>query len=286
MIQHTNYCRQIVRQFTNAIAFPAITQEELSARTNVLRLICAAQKFMLPHGGKVLEDDELRALDEKEELHLPFPVIALEYSRGQGKEHTQDGKFSSSKAVLIARSGAALPGMNETSCIVLTPVIWVDHVEVWCPLPEAAIPTTGYLDRTHELGVAINFFNPNHGRIPNEDYGDEAWALLSMVNALSCSNVVTERSEPKKLGKKIKSVLPFDSYHFLTIKVPAEASHGSSTGWHRSPREHLRRGHIRRLSDSRRIWVNATVVAAGKGGKVEKSYKLSAATAAPLLHQP
>lgn len=39
-----------------------------------------------------------------------------------------------------------------------------------------------------------------------------------------------------------------------------------------SPREHLRRGHIRRLEDGRKFWINAAVVAAGNGGKIHKDY--------------
>jgi hypothetical protein len=99
-----------------------------------------------------------------------------------------------------------------------------------------------------------------------------------MLNALACSNVHIERSEPKKSSKKIKSALPFDTYHILTIDVPGNSGGGMATGSHRSPREHLRRGHIRRLGDGRRIWVNATVVAAGRGaGVVTKDYAIRCA---------
>lgn len=103
--------------------------------------------------------------------------------------------------------------------------------------------------------------------------------MLSFLNALQCVNVHIERSMPKKGNKKIKAALQFDSYHVLTIDVPGRPADLSGIGGpHRSPREHLRRGHIRRLTDGRRIWVNATVVAAGRGaGIVTKDYALRAA---------
>jgi len=69
---------------------------------------------------------------------------------------------------------------------------------------------------------------------------------------------------------------PFDDYHILTIESPkAAASDGGHGGSHRSPREHLRRGHIRRLEDGRKLWINATVVNAGVGGKVSKDYRIA-----------
>ena len=113
----------------------------------------------------------------------------------------------------------------------------------------------------------------------NEFRHRELLVPLHFLNALSCANVHVERDLPKKAGKKINSALPFDTYHVLTIDVPGHAGAvGSPTGGHRSPREHLRRGHIRRLEGGRRIWVNATVVAAGRGaGVVTKDYALRAA---------
>jgi hypothetical protein len=114
---------------------------------------------------------------------------------------------------------------------------------------------------------------PMDAECPTELAVEPVVALLSLLNALACSNVRIERSEPRMRRKKSASALPFDTYHVLTVGPPGTGPHGSLTGGHRSPREHLRRGHIRRLEDGRRIWVNATVVAAGRGaGVVTKDY--------------
>jgi hypothetical protein len=97
---------------------------------------------------------------------------------------------------------------------------------------------------------------------------------------LHCKNVHTEKIEVSKTRKAIhsskKAALPFDTYHVLTIDAPGKPGEGERAGGnHRSPREHLRRGHIRRLGGGRRIWVNATVVAVGcSGGTVKKDYAL------------
>jgi len=110
----------------------------------------------------------------------------------------------------------------------------------------------------------------------DDGYNFPIQVLLQFLNALACENVRAERSEPKSAGRKIRAALPFDAYYILTVGAPASsrasAAHGGS---HRSPREHIRRGHIRRLPGDRRIWVNAAIVNAGRGaGVVHKDYQV------------
>lgn len=262
-MEHLNYCRQMVKQFSNTIAIPNFPEENRGILSHAIDLAQASQKFLLPEGGRLYDDPEYRALDESEPLRLPYPFIALEYTR-RCHAANEEG-FKSTKAILFARE------MDDA--IVLMPVMWVDHMGTWGPAPEAAIPRIGYLDRATVFGgyTAIKIQRADD-RIPLSDYADEAGALLCFLNVLQCKNVHLDRSDPKKSGKNIKAALPFDTYHVLTIDVPGKAGDGASTGGHRTPREHLRRGHIRRLADGRRVWVNATVVSAGHGGVVTKDY--------------
>jgi hypothetical protein len=267
-VQHLNYCRQMVKQFTNAIAIPSFPQENREILSHAIDLSNASQKFLLPEGGRLYEDPEYRALDESVPLKLPYPFIALEYTRRTYAPNEEGDK--SSKAICFAR--------ERDDAIVLLPVMWIDHMGMWAPAPEAALPRVGYLDRSKVMGgyTAIQLHRA-YDRIPLSDYADEAGALLCFLNVLQCNNVHIERSPNKGVGRKVKSALPFDTYHVLTIDVPGKSGDGAATGGHRSPREHLRRGHIRRLADGRRIWVNATVVAARGGGVVTKDYALRAA---------
>lgn len=268
-MEHLNYCRQMTKQFANAIAIPSFPAENRKVLSHAIDLAQASQKFLLPDGGRLYDDPEYRALDESEPLKLPYPFIALEYAR-PGHATNEEG-FKSTKSILFAR--------EREDVIVLMPIMWVDHEGMWGPMPEAAIPRVGYLDRATVIGgyTAIKMQRADE-RLPLSDYADEVGALLCFLNVLQCRNVHVERSDPKKIGKKIKAALPFDTYHVLTIDVPGKPSDGTATGGHRSPREHLRRGHIRRLADGRRIWVNATVVAAGRGaGVATKDYALRCA---------
>ena len=281
-MEHLNYSRQIAKQCMAMLAKPSIDPETRKIVSDVAHFHKVSTKFVLPNGGRLYEDKELRALDESMPLRLPYPYLCLEYpSIGQDRppdkpigfvngvpEYEQENSLVAPKRVVYAR--------EQSSHIVVTIAFWARDRNVWCIMPECAIPETGYLDRgvTFSGRPSIKAAFKTQ-QLPISDYMDEIGALLCFLNVLQCSNVHVTRSEPKKAGKNIKAALPFDTYHVLTIDVPGKNGNGAATGGHRSPREHLRRGHIRRLADSRRIWVNAAVVAAGRGaGVVKKDYAL------------
>lgn len=275
-MQHLNYCRQMVKQLTPFLGIPNFPAELKRMGSHALDLAGASTKFMLPETGRLYDDPDYRALDETEELNLPFDFVALEYSRRTVSQ--MNGPVLSTKAIVFARQRA-----DE---IFISPVCWIDSQGMWIPMREISIPRTGYLDRTQPKGG----YKGNHvaivvradSTIDPRDYTDEVGTLLCFLNVLNCKNVQIERSELGNVRKAMsgkKGALPFDTYHVLTIDPIGKASGtGAAIGGHRSPREHLRRGHIRRLTDDRRVWVNATVVAAGRGaGVVTKDYALRAA---------
>ena len=285
-MEHLNYSRQLTKYCKQMLEVPSIGAELRSVMSHVVDLHGASTKFLLPHGGRLFDDLQYRALDEAEPLRLPYPYIALEYNTS-GKTRQEDSPigYLNGAAQYEADSFIVAPkrivfARERDDWIAITVAFWTQHDGTWRVLPECAIPTMHYLDRSQtigHLGVPIQVKMMNES-VPMSDYMDELGALLCFLNVLQCSNVHIERSAPKNEGKKIKAALPFDAYHTLTIDAnkPATVSVGASHG-HRSPREHLRRGHIRRLFDGRRIWVNAAVIGAGKGaGTIKKDYRLAA----------
>lgn len=268
----TNYCRQMKRQFTDAIARPGFPSANRAVLQNAIDLADASQKFILPDRGRLYDDKEYKCLDETQPLRLPFPAIALEYSRigsvvSDDYRETDDPEAKCSKVIVFAREVKADDGNDF---IVLTAINWIDAHALWAPFPEVAIPCVGYLDRAMMCNgrVAIK---ANLNGVPEGDIQDEIGALLCFINILTCKNVSIEKAMGDKGPRKVKAALPFDSYHVLSVVASIDDTAPSSGGPPRdgrSPREHLRRGHIRRLSDGRRIWVNATVVSAGRGQSV------------------
>ena len=264
-MEHLNYCRQIARHLEAAMAIPNIARQEAHNMLQVSTLITASRKFLLPPGGRLLDDFEMRALVDLE-LRLPFPFVAIEFA-------SLDRLHDESRNVVFAWD-------YEDSQIAVRRVVFCASRGAWGIGEPCLISRTDYM-REIVGGVREMVIRPIFEEGRRKDAGADTIApsiLLSFLNALACSNVHTQLSEPKKAGKKIKAALPFDAYHVLTIDVPGKAGEGAATGGHRSPREHLRRGHIRRLADGRRIWVNATVVAAGRGaGVVTKDYAVRCA---------
>lgn len=109
------------------------------------------------------------------------------------------------------------------------------------------------------------------------DIGGEVRILLELLEALSCKNVVIDNAKIPKIGERgaANKNLPFYETKCLTIKATQKQSTGTRTGTHESPRQHLRRGHIRRL-ESGNIWVNACVVGSSEKGVIKKSYNVAA----------
>lgn len=232
---------------------------------DIKRALKDGVKFQLPVNGLTMGDISLKNMSNDQELRLPFPLMALEYESTDRPVNPEYIDYS--KMIVVAR--------DADDCIFLSSVFYSNSVKKWGFQPYCMIPKTDYIDNTGKVAsfkviAASAILDPT-------DYADEAFALFDLLNALACKNVHIEKSQSKatKQGKKVKTALPFDDYHFLTVDVPGKA--GVRENWlggsHRSPREHLRRGHIRTL-ESGPIWVNACVVNAGIGSEVGKSYLL------------
>lgn len=255
-----NYCRSMKIQFGKSIEsggtpLPGVLR-------HFINLADKSEKFLLPINGKVIDDSEFRGL-RGAELNLPFPCIALEF-RKDGE--TPEGMERSSKSIVFARQ------IDDT--IVVSLCLYGDREKTWAPFPEAAIKRNDWIDENGRLTLHLS--NRNLA-FAVSDYEYEVHCLIHFLNVLACSNVRSERLARLKNGS-VKSSHQFDSYYVLTVGNEREKKfQGHQSSAHRSPREHLRRGHIRRLDDGRRIWVNSTVVAANKsGGRVTKDYALTA----------
>lgn len=252
-----NYCRQMTPALESAVRSMAdrCDQKSIALRNeyvSAINMAREAKKFTLPLGGRVIVDFDLRGLGDIE-LRLPFNVIALEYSVDD------DGKAQ--KHVVIAE--------EQDDRIIMQYVIGFTDGD-WVPAGRVHIPRTNYaFDCGGYYYPAVVVEDPD---TPEEFALEPAYAVISFLNALACANVGIEKIQARKENKSKKrtmGAIGFDEYHILTISVPVRAQrHGRGVIGgtdRRSPREHLRRGHIRQLSSGVRIWVNAAAVNAAKG---------------------
>lgn len=98
--------------------------------------------------------------------------------------------------------------------------------------------------------------------------------VASLCVTLGLHNVSAERVPvPPKLAasRSRKGQAPLYDYHVLTVEWYGEGGHDPGDGT-RTIRSHLRRGHVRRLPDGRRIWVRAAMVHGRRDGFLAKDY--------------
>jgi hypothetical protein len=262
-----NFCRQIRKQTEHAKRVGVY--DTLLGETPSIKFtaeLYGAVKFVLPHGGTLLDDASLRGLDELQGVRLPFGKIVLEYTT------PKKGGGVSKTVVLCVETDADIR-------VITWMTVDTDFGEYWAPYPVLSIDRVdGFIRDDDKV-----FLNAK----PRGDMGvfteERHWramcqravaVMLMFLNALACSNVTSERLPLRKPSKTL-GALPFDEYHVLTIAAPQGTHKGGVQGSHRSPREHLRRGHIRRLQSGSKIWVNAAVINAGVGGKIRKQYALA-----------
>lgn len=229
-----------------------------------VKLAKESQKFMLPPGGAIIEDDEYKAIDEEMELRLPYESIALEYIGHDGGKNLIFASEEEEYIRLTVIVHAKIPEINK---------------EYWDVIEDGfLLPRHGYLAR----GVGSDGQCPGIRMYDTsvDDWVEEdqpfwpAKVLISFINALSCSNVtIGEAARARPVKKKAKKKQPFHSYKVLTVKTRALSVVGSGTNERGSPRVHLRRGHIRRLKD-KKVWVNAAVVGDKSKGIVTKEYRV------------
>lgn len=260
-MESLNFCRQIKKAYAKS-SWRNYTKKEFPKMPLdvLLNALDSAIKFTLPVDGKIIEDPKLKGLNDITELHLPFESIVLEFVL----DHVQIKKM-----VVYAAE-------FETDLYVN---VWAGVDELWLPLGLVTIPKTNFMRYDADGEVVFNsqrldVVEDKHKEFTKLLSGVASSTLLNFLNALACSNVHTEKLPLRKIGKTL-GALPFDEYHVLTIDRPTGTGNGHAGSSHRSPREHLRRGHIRRLTTGSKIWVNAAVINAGAGGKIRKQYALA-----------
>ena len=118
---------------------------------------CAkAAKFMLPDGDFLIEDKSLRAIDESIELHLPFPVIALELFKKHGGTKEVIFCVESEKTIDI--------------------FICQYHFDKWFDMSvHFYMPKTGYIDREIKGAcgypglISFDVYDNQHHQVDGDD---------------------------------------------------------------------------------------------------------------------
>lgn len=268
-MEHLNYCRQAVMSVFggrgNYQHFPEKVKECTAFLASVIERKDTV-KFLLPDDGKIMDHDTAMRALAGVDLTLPFSTIALEYRTSEG---TKD-------IVVCSQS------LDDPSIIRVATLTSFNNSSYWLGFPFVEVENRINDDRTWSIrGPDLQgYFAQDDFKINFDAVIDglrySASVLMYLLAALSCSNVTVVESKPSAVRSVVrKGKQPLDTYHILTINGHATTGRTKSgAGIHSSPREHLRRGHIRKL-ESKNVWINSCVVNPGVGPAVIKDYRVT-----------
>lgn len=232
----------------------------------IVRTIPQAQHFTLPAGGRLF-DDGLRGLDtDLRAIRLPFPIVTISFADG-------------ARRTLVIAQEQHEAGQNT---IVVRVAVDTGDGQGW-----GFYPCTAQPEHSHDDGSVVWLcFDAIGSRLDRTPMHEAVMAagrsVLELLEALSCNNVAAEVVEcidpAVNARRRRQGKLAMYEVRRLVVKV-GDVAHaiGAPGGERNGPREHLRRGHIRRLPDGRKIWVQACVVGSRAVGVVRKTYAVELA---------
>ena len=246
-----------------------------------LKCLDRAVPISLPENGVLLDGD--KSLLDETPLAIPFPTVSYEYY------YTH--KDARHKCVTLATTEDS----NNPDTLMLFDMLCTSKRGSEEGLPWMLVP---YVSRVH-LSEGLRWGNASvevATLVPNDKRGAEAMKCLAVASniimevaeALACTNVQldTLQRAPKDSAnaKRIRrgKAAILETKH-LVISVPGRVDPtpvgrcGQGTGVNK--RQHLRRGHIRRLTKpdgtKYQTWVQSTVVNRDLPNIIEKTYGLS-----------
>lgn len=265
----------------------------------LMKILKSSQKFILPEGGKIKPNVSIA---ETSLFKMPFSSIALVYDTLKESEITD---LYCDARIIIAFEHTLLPkefcDLADSDIGVFVWQLEYSKKRGWaispwgtflhCPIqyerngdsddkPLDTILVQDCLHFEYASFVEKHKLKPNNTTLLEQSTKQTINANFTLINfvcALNCSNTHVEKIKAPKQYSWIKKPKYAFEHHCLKIDCSFEekestSADGNSGGTHASPREHVRRGHIRRLSSGKTVWINDTVVNAGIGGFVTKDY--------------
>lgn len=237
-------------------------------------MLKSGQKFFLPTSGSLLDISVLKE-EYNDLIKLPYPVCVLEFA-GDIKKSISDELIYPKSYILILRE-APLGGIIIQSIYEVGGWYCISPHTVFLERINASnnsyeIKVTPTLD-VHKKLLDDNGYSQNSML---DDVNLDICVASEFMIAVNTKNVTKDKILPsEKLNKKRckNGKEPYDSYWVLDI-LKEEHERVVNGGTHSSPRQHFRRGHLRRLQNGDVVWVRHCLVGNRNLGVVDKSYSL------------
>lgn len=292
MITAKNYAAQAERgilDYAKLLSEHDQYKEDAKLCRNFTKFIEHAVHFTLPDSGLIL-NDQYKGI-KGQFIRLPYPIITLEYFvPPDNPRHILGGDRIGKRLIVAAEEITKeiqyirifLCGfVGSNNSWMLMPMGFFVNCN-WDKFPDGEKQIDGNYMRIrggtfNVLPDAIKSMPAKMVDACTEQTAYEASLVLEFIEALSCTNIEAttfQEANPKNAKRIKQGKLPMYETKVLTLKMTRSESQGSGLGGsHASPRQHLRRGHIRRLP-SGNIWVNSCVVGSSGKGIIDKTYQI------------
>jgi hypothetical protein len=225
-------------------------------------------KFKLPANGVILDIDPNGNLTIKDSysglipiIKLPYPSILLEYGI-QTQKH-------------FVHTVVAVKEFEDIICFQV--FVKIPNEDEWSVLDNIGGMTKTWDDfRVFDLEGDVKSLSA----LQQATMKNGALSILNLLSALNCQNVAvgdehikikkrfgSKKSKPKQVGEIIYKTLIIDQDAIHADSQASVVRHGTAK------KQHLRRGHIRRLKN-KTIWINDCVIGDKGKGVIEKDYKV------------
>lgn len=250
------------------------------ANATFAQLVATSERFFLPMEMDVMRN---REYDEqvKEMARLPFDRICILTHR----RHIEGGPMEPEIIFAQAYSNRPAPHYPEGRYIAAHSIGRFDggwhlarvgaHARIIDEDGEGIEIWPNRLEPPNDGGSFHRPTQPQFDQDVSDSYPDVR-LVISLCVLLGLHNV-RQRVEavPKALQKKRRDSSKPPLYSYRVLVVDGDCWDRSLTNGESGSggfRSHMRRGHIRRLDESRRVWVRATLVHGSRAGFVDKEY--------------
>lgn len=243
--------------------------------------LCIEQsvKFYFPSGMNVLEGKKIHD-ETRDLLELPFDIVSV-LSEVPMMDATGDEAATADMITVAvsAKGHSSHPG----AWALIASAINIPGCEGWQPSGCQILVVKPPLAPGISVFPGGAFAEASIQRLGLEatlrEMQQDVVVVTNLCAMLGLGNVRKSLVEaPKRLNEKRQrnGKLPLWSYHVLEVDGERWEKPDALVGAQgRVFRSHLRRGHIRRLADGRRVWVRASFVHGAAAGFVHKDYRIA-----------
>ena len=279
-----NYAAQALKEFIDIANTkqPLLSVQDRETIPRLILALKAAEHFVLPDGGKLLNDRYKGIAGE--EIHLPYPVITIETFMPIEAQILKEHQIAVTKRLVVAIDLRQYAQVNnypsdtlENGGILIYPLDYMKNC--WQPAMVGALIAFNWdkgskIDvRTFEKppkdhiafyahlfpmfpGYFSEYCKTNHLTLDEglalerRNINDEVHMVLELCEALSCKNVsavVYQPASPANAKRLKAGKVPILETKILSVAISRTVSVGTgqTIEGRKSPHEHLRMGHPR-----------------------------------------